>query len=152
MIDKMVREAYPEFTAEVETNKSAFESNQDWLRENGNTENEKDAARLIVESNKEARLKRVMAEQADELIAKEKDAKEYWQSFHAAEIASKGIKAVRKMADAMNSITLNLPSYAAARNEVNNELKSRDAAIISFGKMQQLRPMFVDTLPVVKES
>jgi len=99
--EQMIKKVYPALLEEIEKTENALEVNQKWLNENILTENEKNAGRLLVESNKEARLKSALDELNNKLSHAEREAAKYWTVHHKAEVAADGMKPIKDTLDSL---------------------------------------------------
>ncbi len=151
IIKKMVTDSNPEMFKEMEKLEKAYQINQDWLKKNILTENEKDASRILIESNKEARLKSSL----DDLYRKEKHLKqkagEYWTSHHKAEIAAVGIISLREAHEKVEGLALDgIGSKHTFLGELSKKIKIKEESLKMFGVFNN--SLFTGTLPEIKES
>jgi hypothetical protein len=94
IIEKMVAQGHPELAKKLEDTAAALKTAKEWMSDNCSTTDEKVAPKLITESNRITNLEKIREGLIKEYDTAMKNAKRYWDSFHAAEIAAKGIKAV----------------------------------------------------------
>ncbi len=149
---KMIEISHPQLLEDIKATQTALDSNQKWLNDHILTEDEKDAGRLIVESNKEARLKASLADLNSQLETTLKNASVYWNSHNTAGHRATGIKAVKATIKSISKLKDTLQLKAAFKAELERNLKEREADITMFKARQKQYPAFINTLDPIVES
>jgi hypothetical protein len=152
--EEMIGIVRPELLEEIERTEAAQKECQDWLDKNLLTIDLDVASRMQVETNRKILINKKLDELEAQYRKLFEDARQFWSNHHKADIASNGLKVLRKSLKTLEELKgiKNPPaSLASLLYDVQDNIKNR-TSVIKMYELFNSESIFKDLLPKVSES
>lgn len=149
-IEELIAAAYPDIISELEKTEQEHEEVTEWLESNKLTEDIETATLILVNENKEVRLKAHIAKLQDQLKSFESSALSFLYSYNAAKRAYKEIDPLKRMVEAMNEVKFTVRGYADFKAIAAKRLKEHEAAIRGYELTAKNYPQYVEVMTPIK--